>query len=537
MGSAANLLRSLGRRHLAIVALAGFCGFAVFAISLGGRGDAAFPGLDGKIGYSNGQSYASQSIYAANGDGSSPTGLTSGTNDFWPSYSADGSKVAFNRLSNIVVMNADGSGQTQIAIGAKTEDSSSKWQSNYEVPHSAKIIPEVKIETRTRVGHSFYNPSFLPEGAQLVVAEQVFDRTQEIVCAVETSGDEECLGYEEEGSYFHYESECNNCYEHIVTINATSGAITGQVTPGTQGVSDFSPTASVDGKIAFGRYVRGSSSGSGIFVVSSPGGTPAQLTSGSGNYEPDFSPDGGKLIFAHGGREFGVIGVGGGPIAIISLPAPPAGSYLYVASPAFSPDGTQVAFYRVFYSPSPFSEEYGIYVMGSDGSNPHRILEGYDPTWQPVPPPAPLVPVVTKAKKGKVKLNKKNEAVIGTITCGSSPCKLKVLSALLKIREGKSKKGKASTAGASKKGHKAGTKTYKVKATVPKNLAPGKTAKVKVKVTGKALSALRKAGKGALTVKIKVTEGLGKKVLTMKSTLKPPKPKKSKKHHSQKSKH
>ena len=534
------MLQSLGRRHLAIVALAGFCGFAVLAISLGGRGDAAFPGLNGKIGYSNGQSYASQSIYAANSDGSSPVGLTSGTNDFWPSYSADGSKIAFNRLSNIVVMNADGSGQVQIANGTKTEGSSSKWQSNYEAPYSAKIIPEVKIETRTRVGHSFYNPSFLPEGAQLVVAEQVFDRTQEIVCAVENPGDEECLDYEDEGSYFHYDSECNNCYEHIVTMDATTGAVTGQVTPGTQGVSDFSPTASADGRIAFGRYAQGSPSGSGIFVVSSPGGAPAQLTSGNGNYEPDFSPDSSKLIFVHGEREFGVIGVGGGPITILSLPAPPAGSYMYVASPKYSPDGTQVVFYQSLYSFSPFTEEHGLYVMGGDSSNPHRILEGYDPTWQPVPPPPPPppTPVVAKAKKGKLKLSKKNEAVVGTITCGSSPCKLKVLSALLKVREPKSKgkggkhQGKASTAGASKKkGHKAGSKTYKVKAIVPKKLAPGKTAKVKVKVTGKALAALRKAGKGALTVKVKVTEGLGKKVLTMKSTLKPPKPKKSKKHH------
>lgn len=534
MESMSNLLRGLGKRHLATVALAGFCGFAIFAISLGGRGDAAFPGLNGKIGYSNGKSYASQSIYAANSDGSSPVGLTSGTNDYWPSYSADGSKIAFNRNTNIVVMNADGSGQVQIASGAKTESSSSKWQSNYEVPNSAKIIPEVKIETRNRAGHSFYNPSFLVEGAQLLVAEQVFDRTQEVVCAVEKSGDEECLDYEDEGSYFHYNSECNNCYEHIVTMNAATGAVTGQVTPGIQNVSDFSPTASASGKIAFGRYVQGSQSGSGIFLIPSPGGAPVQLTSGSGNYEPDFSPDGSKLIFAHEGKEFGVIGVGGGPITLIGLPAAPAGSYVYVASPAFSPDGTQVAFYRSVFSFSPFSEEFGVYVMGADGSNPHRILEGYDPTWQPVPPPPPPTPVIAKAKKGKIRLNKKHEAVIGTIACGSSPCKLKVLSALLEIREAKSKKGKhgkASTAGASKKG-KAGGKVYKVQGIVPRSLAPGKKGKVKVKIQGKALLALSAAGKGALTMKIAVTEGLGKKVLTMTSTLLPAKP--AKKHHKSK---
>jgi hypothetical protein len=269
-------------------------------------------------------------------------------------------------------------------------------------------------------------------------------------------------------------------------------------------------------------------------LISSPGGAAFPLTSGYENYAPDFSPDSSKIIFAHGQKEFGVIGVGGGAISLIALPTPPAGSYEYVSSPKFSPDGTQIAFYRNLYRP-PSTEENGIFVMAANGSGAHRIAEGYDPSWQPIPIPPPAIPAALKAAKGKVKLNKKNEGVIGTITCGSSPCTLKVLSALLKVNlpsaKGKAHgHGKASTA--SKKKQKAGS-AFPVKIIVPKTLAPGQKADVKVSVRSKALAALQKAGKGALTVKINVTEGLGKKVVTMKSTLKPP-PVSKKKHSGKK---
>ena len=512
--------------------MAGLCGFAALAISLSERSGAAFPGTNGKIAFSNGQSYVSQSIYSVNSDGSSPTGLTSGTDDYSPSYSANGSKVAFNRQNNIVVMNSDGSGAVQIATGTKSESASSKWQANYKDPFSPKIIPEVKIETRMRSGQGFYEPAFTPDGTQLAVSEYGFNKTQEVVCAVEEEGETECLNYAEKGSYFHYNSECHECSEHIVMISSTTGAVTAQVTPKVENTYEYSPAVAANGKLAFARYVRSSAAGSGIFVVNSPGAAPTQLTSGYENYGPDFSPDSSKIIFSHGEREFGVIGVGGGPIALIALAAPPAGTFESVGSPRYSPDGTQIAFVRSLFSP-PSTEEHGIFVMGADGSNPHRITEGYGPSWQPVPPPPPPAPaptpVTAKFKNGKVMLNKKGQADVGTITCGGSPCTLKVLSALLKVRlpssPGKGK-GHAHKSVASMAKGKAITKTYKVKATVPKTLAPGKKADVEVTVKSKALAALRKSHKGALVVKVQVTEALGKKVLTLKSTLTPPKTKK-----------
>ncbi|HEX6666257.1 MAG TPA: hypothetical protein VF081_06650 [Solirubrobacterales bacterium] len=493
------------------------------------RGGASFPGGNGKIAFSNGQSYFSQSIYSVNADGSSPVGLTSGTNDYWPSYSPDGAKVTFNRERNVMVMNADGTGLAQIATGSKSENSTNKWESNFDDPRSSKIIPEVKIVTRTRVGKSFYGPEFLPGGAQLAVSEAVFNRTQVEVCAVEEAGDTECLDYEEPGAYFYYESDCDLCFQHIVTLSATTGALAAVVTPAIDGVTDYSPAVAADGKVAFTRY-GGTAGSSGVFVAPSPGAPPSQLTAGYGNYTPDFSPDSSKLIFSHEGKEFGVIGVGGGAITLIPMPPKPPGTFEYVELPRFSPDGTQIAFFKSRYQPS-VGEENGVFVMASNGVGPHRITSGFDPTWQPVPPPPPVPATGSKKHKGKLKLNKKGQAVIGTITCGSSPCALKVSSALLSVKEtsssgqAKGDKGKSSAA-ASKK--KARAKKYKMKATAPKTLAPGAKGKVTITVKGKALEALRKALKGDASVKVKVTEALGTKTITLAATLSPPKAEKKK---------
>jgi len=536
-------------RYLLIASAAALCGFVILAITLSKSGHASFPGTNGKIAYSNGQSYVSQSIYSVNADGSSPTGLTAGANDYAPSYSADGSKIAFNRENNVVVMNSDGSGATQIATGAKSEKSSTTWQQNYIDPHSKKTIPVVKIETRNRTGQAFYDPVFTPDGTQLVASESTFNRTQESICAVEKKGDLECIGYGygEESAYFNYNFECHDCFEHIVTISSTTGAVTSEVTPKVEDVSDFTPAVAADGKIAFARFAQSSPGQSGIFVVNSPGAPPMQLTSSYGNYSPDFSPDSSKVIFSRGEREFGIVGVGGGPIALINMPPLPEKTYEYIDNPTYSPDGTQIAFFRSVYH-FPGGEEHGIFAMGSDGSNQHRIAEGYGSTWQPVPPPPPPPPPATPAtskapKKHKIRLNKKGQAVIGTIVCGSSPCTLKVLLANLKVRvpasKGKKKGHRRRKASASKARHKAQhkgrrksrtkKKKFRIKVSLAKALAPGAKAKVKVTVKGRALAALRKARKGVATVKTKVTEALGSNVVAHRAKLIPPKAKKHKK--------
>lgn len=506
-------------RYVVIAVVAASCGFAALAISMTKSGDAAFPGVNGRIAYSYGDAY-SGSIWSANPDGTSPARLTNGTNDYSPAYSANGSRIAFSREGGIYVMNADGTSLTQIDAGSSSQNVETEWRENYKNPKEpSEIIPFVKIQTFKSTWHYFNSPSFSPDGSQLAVGEGSGQSIEQSICAVEEEEGQVCIGYEDPDSYNDYNYECVACVTHIVTVNSISGAQTSEVTPPTSVNEDYEPAYSSSGKIAFTRWVSGA--GSQIFVVNSPGAAPSQVTAGPNDYSPDFSPDGSQIVFDRGSGELGVVGASGGAVRLLSVPSGAGKSRL--GSPAFSPDGTRITFERTFI-PSGGKAEFGVYTMGVDGAGVTKIVDhAFTPNWQPVQPPAPPVPALVKTQKGKVKLNKKHEAVIGTIVCGSSPCTLRVLSALLKVSQPKSigkKHGSGKTSTASK-ATKSGGKVYAVKITVPKTLAPGKKTMVKATVAGKALAALDRAGKGTLTVKVRVTEGLGNKVVTMKSTLKP----------------
>jgi hypothetical protein len=62
-----------------------------------------------------------------------------------------------------------------------------------------------------------------------------------------------------------------------------------------------------------------------------------------------------------------------------------------------------------------------------------------------------------------------------------------------------------------------------VRTRLARKLAPGKSARLGIKVYGKCLAALEEAGKGRLVTRVRVIDALGKKVLMLKSTLIPSK--------------
>lgn len=493
---------------LTFIALAALCGFVLLAISMSSSGSAAYPGANGRLAYSNGDAY-SGSIWTANADGSAPTRLTVGSNDYAPVYAANGTRIAFERNNGVAVMNADGSGLTQLLFGASSFSAEPpQWEAGFQNPDNpSETIPFVKVQTYVETWHVFNGPAFSPNGAELAVREASGKAVYTIICAVEAEEEEECIsGYGPE-SFFYSEEECFGCLAHLITVNSSTGAQTGELTPDSEENRDFEPTYSADGKVAFARWdKKGRSS---IFVINAPGAAPVPVTVGPEDYGPDFSPDGTRIVFVHDEREIGVVGAGGGPVTLLPVPSPPGVSYSYVGSPVFSPDGSRIAFGRTVY-PSGGKSERGIYTMATDGSGFTRVLEGNTPSWQPVvlpPPPPPVNAAKAKGTKGKVKLNKKGKAVIGTITCGSSACTLKVLLAKLK----------------------AGKERCTVKTKLAKKLAPGKSTKLGVKVAGKCFAALKAAGRGVIIAKVQVTDASGKTVLTLKSTLVPPKEKKSKK--------
>jgi Tol biopolymer transport system component len=78
-------------------------------------------------------------IYVVGSDGSDLTRLTSGEgNNVYPAFSPDGSKIVFNSnrtgTSQVYVMNADGSGQTQLTFDPQPKDQVPDWS-----PDGSKI--------------------------------------------------------------------------------------------------------------------------------------------------------------------------------------------------------------------------------------------------------------------------------------------------------------------------------------------------------------------------------------------------------------
>ncbi len=96
--------------------------------------DHTFPGTNGKIAFTR-FTGSCENIWVMNADGSGQTNLTNSDSDsdeFTPSWSPDGTKIAFDRFSGginqIWVMNADGSSPTNVTNDPESDDSGPAWQ-------------------------------------------------------------------------------------------------------------------------------------------------------------------------------------------------------------------------------------------------------------------------------------------------------------------------------------------------------------------------------------------------------------------------
>jgi Tol biopolymer transport system component len=133
------------------------------------------------------------------------------------------------------------------------------------------------------------------------------------------------------------------------------------------------PAWSPDGsKLVYSKYIADKGI-TGIFVISVDGKGERQLTAGTacgprvcGDRDPDWSPDGRKIIFASGEPTY-VMDADGRNQAMLVADGD---------DPKWSPDGIHIAFARM-------GGDGGVYVMKADGTDLKRIEDGAWPAWLP----------------------------------------------------------------------------------------------------------------------------------------------------------
>jgi Tol biopolymer transport system component len=168
------------------------------------------------------------------------------------------------------------------------------------------------------------------------------------------------------------------------------------------------------GPIAFQRFVNPQDEESSqIFSVARPGAKARKLTSGGNGFNPDYSPDGRRIVFE---RRFGgmspdsLFTMGSDGSSQTRLPTTcTAPTCLGDSAPAWSPDGNQLVFERAF-GPIVKDNAAGLDLVtaNADGSNEQVILhyrsleaqgqEPHDAQWSPDGTRIAVTILNTKAK-------------------------------------------------------------------------------------------------------------------------------------------
>ena len=246
-----------------------------------GSGHAAFSGQNGKIAFSSGGE-----IYTVAPDGS---GLVNHTNDpafdTDPAFSPDGTKLAFSSFrdgpQSVFTMNLDGSGLMRL----------------------------VSLPSGDR------EPAYSPDGSRIAFTS-FRDGNAEI-----------------------YSMGANGCGLTRLTSDPAA---------------DVEPAVSPDGsKIAFSSFrdVTTAAAQPEVYSMNADGTGQTRLTFGDGTFgsaEPAFSPDGSKIVFPRGLSSFSfeiwTMNPDGSSQAALTTRVPDPDVRTIDREPAFSPDGTKVAF-------------------------------------------------------------------------------------------------------------------------------------------------------------------------------------------------
>jgi Tol biopolymer transport system component len=333
------------------------CATAVGALLMAGAAFAAFPGTNGKIAFVHLPGSASSDIFAMDPTGLNRTPLTSTPDDdYTPSWSADGEKIAFSRYppgspsyGQIWVMNHDGTGLTQLTTGSASANDSA--------------------------------PAFSPDGSKIA-----FERR-------------------------------DGTTAQVWVMNADGSGQTRLTFPGPNGDQSLEPVFSPNGqRIAFSR-IDGVSGDPGIWIMNADGSGQTALTTGSATASdsfPDFSPNGQKIVFGRSdGPQSDILVMNADGSAQSQITSGNEFDY----GPVFSPDGARIAFVREYPPGYNFDD---IFLADSTGLNQNvtpltsNTAGVFDhlPDWQPLNPPA--CDLTGKATSKSVK----NVSV--TVTCAEN---------------------------------------------------------------------------------------------------------------------
>jgi Tol biopolymer transport system component len=295
------------------------------------------------------------------------------------SFPGENGKIAFARNGDIWTIEPNGSGLTQITSGPDV-DSEPKWSPGgsaivftRQTPDSRHIYIFDLEHGLTRFGTSTAlerGAAWAPDGLRLV--------------------------------YVHVTRFPDGFSENDLFVGHRDGTGVTRIYRGFALSPDWSPLGT---RIA---YVQSFDGPALLSTIRANGTDPLGLSTEihditDSDFDPSWSPDGLQIAFArHRGEPpcnplcppydqqiFRIDATGGG-LTQLSPDTP-----VRDVQPAWSPDGTMIAFERVE------NDLHSIYTMDSDGSNAQQLIEGVAPDWQPVVPPrilsAPRVAGVPRA--------------------------------------------------------------------------------------------------------------------------------------------
>ncbi|MCH7744877.1 MAG: PD40 domain-containing protein [Chloroflexi bacterium] len=262
-------------------------------------------------------------IYVMNADGTAQTRVTiSPKSDDWnPSWSPDGSKIAFvskrNGISEIYVINADGSEPTRLTFN-KSRDWDSTWSPDgSKIAFASRRDADFEIYVMnadgsepTRLTHNDvpdWNPTWSPDGSKIAFASER-DGNSEIYAMNADGTNQTNLtqsksvdtrpSWSPDGSKIAFASDRDGDFEiYVMNIDGTN-----PVSLTSNRSVDRMPLWSPDGsKIAFASERDGNFE---IYVMNADGTEQTNLTNSPGNEDslPSWSPDGSKIAFASSGR-------------------------------------------------------------------------------------------------------------------------------------------------------------------------------------------------------------------------------------------